>query len=117
MSKIHDIKKYILITTIIIPFCILFVVVNDRLNHSQIKDIGENFLSEKISKEETDNFIKQLKKQNKQSEIYFIEGAILKKENKLKEAKIRFNEVLESKNINSSYLMEVYTYVFLAEIA
>lgn len=117
MSKIHDIKKYILITTIIVPFCILFVVVNDRLNHSQIKDIGENFLSEKISKEEIDNLIKQLKKQNKQSEISFIEGAILKKENKLKEAKIKFNEVLQSKNINSSYLMEVYTYVFLAEIA
>ncbi|MCR8747070.1 hypothetical protein [Romboutsia lituseburensis] len=43
MSKIHDIKKYILIITILIPFCILFIVINDRLNHSQIKDIGENF--------------------------------------------------------------------------
>lgn len=117
MSKIYDIKKYILITTIIIPFCILFIVVNDRLNHSQIKDIGEKFLSEKISKEETDNLIQQLKKQNKQPEIYFIEGAILKNEYKFKEAKIKFYDVLESKNINSSYLIEVYTYVFLAEIA
>lgn len=117
MRKIHDIKKYILITAIIIPFCILFILVNDRFNHSQIKDIGENFLSKKISKEETDNLIKQLQKQNKQSEIYFIEGAILKKEDKFKEAKIKFNEALKSKNINSSYLMEVYTYMFLAEIA